>query len=249
MNMKKFFRLAAMVLPLLFIGCGGSDDEEETSAGGPSSGLVGKKYEGSGRYEQSYTYTYGDYEFQKINNAIYFVPQDKYTASWTYKDTLLTTYELTTKQLALSFESGTKAALTDYTKSEVVQQKAEVYHHYYRFKDYYIENGLYMVNITANSFSVYDKTKSRRYDFRLDGNYGCSLSFYIKKGGTQQDESDHTYIYSFSYAYDEGLSHFVFSDKDGHTAYGYVATRYSQDSEENGFSLHLDGKTYFMKEK
>ena len=119
-----------------------------------------------------------------MNSAIYFVPKDKYETSWNYADTLLTTYEMTTKQLTLSFESNIRATLIDYTQSNVIQQKAEVYHHRYKFKeDFYAENGLYMVNITSSSFSVYDKTRNKRYDFRLDGKYGYNLTFYMKNGG------------------------------------------------------------------
>lgn len=248
--MRKILMVFVM-MPFLFASCSSSSDDKDdnSSTEKASNELVGKKYEGFDSYEQSYDFTFGDNEFQRINDAIYFVPKEQYTASWTYNDTLLTTYELTTKQLILSFVSGTKSTLMDYTQTNVVQQKAEVYHHYYRFKeDYYVENGLYMVNISANSFAVYDKTKSIRYDFRLDGNYSCNISFYMKKGGIEQDMFNHTDNYTFNYKYEKEQSRVDFIDDSGHSAYGFFSERHNTNVVEKGFSLYFNDKTYFLKE-
>ena len=249
--MKRFYFLSAIIMALFLtlsiIGCN-SDSDEQSSEN--SASLAGKKYDGFDSYDQEHIFVFGDAEFQKMSSAIYFVPQEKYETSWNYADTLLTTYEMTTKQLILSFESSTKATLIDYTQSNVVQQKAEVYHHRYRFKvDFYTENGLYMVNITSNSFSIYDKTTSKRYDFRLDGNYGYNLTFYMKKGGTKQDVLTNTDNHEYSYKYDEKLSRVDFTDTKGNTAYGFfVENNNGSDNIEKGFSLYLDDKVYFLKE-
>lgn len=255
--MKRFYFLSATIMAVFLtsciIGCS-SDEDEQNSIDEPSSdksvSLAGKKYSGFDDYNQEHSFTFGDADFQKMSSAIYFVPKDKYESSWNYADTLLTTYEMTTKQLILSFESSTKATLIDYTQSNVVQQKAEVYHHYYRFKeDFYTENSLYMVNITSSSFSVYDKTASKRYDFRLDGNYGYNLTFYMKKGGTKQDVLTNTDNYEYLYKYDENLSRVDFTDAKGNTAYGFIAERHNApDNIEHGFSLYLNDKVYFLKE-
>lgn len=249
--MKQYYFLLATVmaffLTLNIIGCS-SDTDDSLSEN--SASLSGKKYIGFDYYDQERSYMFGDTEFQKMSNAIFFVPKDKYETAWEYTDTLLTTYETTTKQIVLSFESSSKATLIDYTQSNVVQQKAEVYHHRYKFKeDFYTENGLYMVNITSNSFSVYDKTTNKRYDFRLDGNYGYNLTFYIKKVGTQQDVLTNTDNYEYSYKYDEKRSRVDFTDAKGNTAYGFITERKNApDIVERGFSLYLNDKSYFLEE-
>ena len=244
--MKKFYYLLlTAALPLFLISCS-SDSDDDVAL----NQFVGKTFRDSKTGDvNNWSYTYGDSEAKRMIEAVSFVPRDKYTSSSTHKDTLLSIRESSTQTLTLHFESKTKATLSDYTKKNVTAQKVEIYRDKYKFTgNYYVENNLFMVNIVSNMFTVYDKTKSKRYDFRLDGNYGCEIVFYIKRGGTQEYSTDKTENYEYPYEYVPSENYLKFTDSQGKYFYMIVYEVNIQGKMEYNLSFQYDKKYYNLME-
>lgn len=229
-----FVTIAAMVT---FSSC----SKDENDAQKRESNLVGIKYyynEDHNGYEK---HSFGDYEFQKVYEALNFMPKDMYETSWNHKDTLLNTSYVETTRLELSFDSRTTAKLTDSRTINATQQKAEKYHHHYYFpKDYNAESSFYMINVTANTFNFYDKRKNIRTEFRLDANRCYDLVFYMKNGGTTKNTYTKNTDSKFTYDFNATNKTVIFKDEAGKSIEGYIPANDNNDGEKT-FSMFYDG--------
>ena len=236
--MRQILFLLSFV-PLVLSSCGGDDIEENNphKSGEDVANLSGRTFYGKNTERNQYDHSYTDAQFQKIYNALNYLPTNLYETSYDHKDTLITDSDEKTTRYELKFISSSKAYLKFNEKTIAMQQNAHKWHNHYCFpEDYVFETSFYMYNINRYTFDYYDKRSNMRTAFRLDNNRCYDLVYYIKEGAQKQNTYTYNREYDFSYIYDEQEKRFEFYYEDAEAGYGY----YSSYNTQKGIEESLD---------
>lgn len=153
---------------------------------------------------ETFYHSNNDSEWQKMNDALNYLPADKYEASWEHKDSLLVFKSAVTDNLNIRFREGEAFATMTTTTTNSVRN-AEIYIYHYRFLEpYHEETSYYMMSISTLGFVFYNKLNSTRLEYKLDDNLSFDLTSKIwstyapLKEMTETDKEEQRYSYSYN---------------------------------------------------